>query len=314
RALQARYGLGVGKGDGVLHFFGHLGVYRCHLVGGADAVVHEEGRKARQGVLFHPGGLLLLGLVGRGVALEVAALAVGLALEQRRALAGPRPCHGLGGRLVDGQGVVAVNRDAGDVVGRAAVCDVLYGLVPVLAHRNAVVVVLAYEDDGQLPDGGHVERLVEGALVRGAVTEEADADLIRAAYLGGEARARGDAVSRADDAVGAEDALVPVRDVHGAALALAVACLPAEELSHHEVEVATLGNDVAVAPVRAGDEVVVAQAFADGGRYRLLAQVQVDEAGYLALCKQPRSRALEVPYAAHLHIHILHLLFADRHF
>ena len=40
-----------------------------------------------------------------------------------------------------------------------------------------------------------VERLVEGALVRGAVTEEADADLIRAAYLGGEARARGDAVS-----------------------------------------------------------------------------------------------------------------------
>ena len=49
------------------------------------------------------------------------------------------------------------------------------------------MVVLAYEDDGQLPDGGHVERLVEGALVRGAVTEEADADLIRAAYLGGEA-------------------------------------------------------------------------------------------------------------------------------
>ena len=120
-------------------------------------------------------------------------------------------------------------------------------------------------------------------------------------------------MARADYAVRAQDALVPVRDVHGAALALAIARLTAEKLRHHEVKVAALGYDVAVAAVRARDKVVVAQAFADGGRYGLFTQIQVDEAGYFALRKQPRSRALEVTYASHLHIHVLHLLFADRH-
>ena len=55
--------------------------------------------------------------------------------------------------------------------------------------RLGVAVVLADEDDRQLPDRGQVERLVEGALVGGAVAEEADRDTAGAARLGGQRRA-----------------------------------------------------------------------------------------------------------------------------
>ena len=111
------------------------------------------------------------------------------------------------------------------------------------------MVVLADEDYRQLPDARHIERLVEGSLVRRAVAEEADADLVGSADVYREPGAAGDAVSGADDAVRAEYALVAVGYVHRASLALAVARLTAEELGHHQVQVSALGDDVAVAAV-----------------------------------------------------------------
>ena len=51
-------------------------------------------------------------------------------------------------RFVNGHGVVAVNGDARNVVGCAAVGDVLDGLDGGPGHGNAVVVVLAHENDG----------------------------------------------------------------------------------------------------------------------------------------------------------------------
>ena len=53
---------------------------------------------------------------------------------------------------------------------------------------HAVAVVLADEDDRQLPQRGHVERLVERADVHGRLAEEADAHLVAAAVLDREAR------------------------------------------------------------------------------------------------------------------------------
>ena len=86
----------------------------------------------------------------------------------------------------------------------------------------------------------------------------------------------------ADDAVGAQDAQLRPGDVHGAALALAVAGGLAVQLGHHAAHLAALGDDVAVAAVGAGDVVVVVEGGAHADRHRLLAQVQVHEAGQLA--------------------------------
>ena len=160
-------------------------------------------------------------------------------------------------------------------LGRAAIGDVLDGLVAILAHGDAVVVVFANEDNGELPDRGQVQGLMEGALVGGAVAEEADADLIGASDLDGQTRAAGDALAGADDAVRAQDTQVPVRNVHGAALAFAVAGVAAEELRHHQLHVAALGDDVAVATVGTRDVVIIPQALAHRRSDRFLTQIQV---------------------------------------
>ena len=84
---------------------------------------------------------------------------------------------------------------------------------------------------------------MERALVGGAVTEEADTNLIGSADLGGKACADGDVMTCTDDAVGTEDALRSVSNVHGAALALAVTGVAAKELRHHQTQIAVLGDD-----------------------------------------------------------------------
>ena len=73
--------------------------------------------------------------------------------------------------------------------------------------RHRVLVVLADEDDRQLPDRGEVERLVESALVVGAVAEKGDRDRALSPPLGAERRADRDRQAAADDAIGAEIAV-----------------------------------------------------------------------------------------------------------
>ena len=79
-------------------------------------------------------------------------------------------------------------------------------------------------------------------------------------HLRREPRAGDDRDAAGDDAVGAEHADAEIGDVHGAALALAVAGLPAVELGHHALEVGALGDAVAVAAMRRDDLVAAARA------------------------------------------------------
>ena len=86
----------------------------------------------------------------------------------------------------------------------------------------------------------------------------------------------------ADDRIGAEHAARDVGDVHRAALAVAQSVLAAVDLLHHAGHVATLGDAVTVAAVRADDVVGIAERFADADRNGLLPGVQVSEARDLA--------------------------------
>ena len=140
---------------------------------------------------------------------------------------------------------------------------------------HAVEVVLADEDDGKGPDGGDVERLVEGALVVGPVAEEADRHRAGAQPLGRERGADGDGQPAADDAVRAEIALGHVGDVHRPAPAPAIAFLLAEELREHGGHVGALGDAMAVAAMGGGDLVVVGQPQAGPHGGRLLPDRQV---------------------------------------
>ena len=71
-----------------------------------------------------PGLLLFLGAILARVGARVAVPAVGLALDQRGAIAAAGALQGGRDRLIDGDGVHAVHHDAGHVIGRRARGDV----------------------------------------------------------------------------------------------------------------------------------------------------------------------------------------------
>src|SRR5437660_1074901 len=253
----------------------HLLVQRLQLVGAQGAGGREAAGQQRDRVaIAAPGLLLVLRAVVRAVhvAHVVAEVAVRLAEQERGAAAGAGPGHGRRGGAVDRLDVLAVHLGGLDPEGAGPGGQVAGGGLRVV-RVLVVEVVLADVDDGQAPQRGHVHRLVQQALAERAVAEEADGHLVGAAPAGGHRRSGGDAGAAADDRVGAQVAALLVGDVHGAALAPAVAGLPAQQLGEHAVHGRALGQAVAVAAVGAGDVVVVPERRADADRDRLLADV-----------------------------------------
>ena len=87
--------------------------------------------------------------------------------------------------------------------------------------------------------------------------------------------------------------------MHRAAVALVVAGLLEEDLGGHLVQIAALGDQVAVAAMRAGDVVVVIQRahYADGDRF--LAHVGVERAVQTVL---PADRKRSFMVVSHLRL------------
>ena len=118
---------------------------------------------------------------------------------------------------MDGLHVLAVDDHAGHVVGVGAAGQVIDGRGRAQRRVLAVQVVGDDEHHGHLPDRGHVQRLVEGADVGGAVTEEGERDVRLAAELEGHGGADGDGHAGTHDGVGPDVALGGVDQVHRAA-------------------------------------------------------------------------------------------------
>ena len=121
--------------------------------------------------------------------------------------------------------------------------------------HSGIPVVLAEEDDGELPDGGEIQRLVERALGHRAVTEERDGDAAVRPQLRRRRRAGGDRHTGGDDAGRPEDSERGVGDVHGTATPAVGALLLAHQLREHPGRIEALGQTVPVATMRRGDDV-----------------------------------------------------------
>src|SRR6266481_3654468 len=155
-------------------------------------------------ILLHPLELFLLGaVVGEIGPHAVTAPAIGHRLHAAGPLAAPCPRHRLAHRLVHGKQIIAVHASGRDAVGARAHRHAFARRGARLIGGERVLVVLADEDEGQLPDGGQVHGLVDHALVGAAVTEEGDDDAIGLAKLVGEGGAGADGHTRGHDAVGA---------------------------------------------------------------------------------------------------------------
>jgi hypothetical protein len=202
----------------------------------------------------------------------------------------------------------------GDAGHGEAVCPLgyVYALAGERLRRGLrVAVVLDDEDTRQVPRARQVEAFEERALVGASVAGERDAHLPGAADLGGEPDAADQRRTAADDAVRAEHALVEVGYVHGAALAPTDALILAVDLQHHPLDVAALGDGVAVTPMCAGHVVVLVEVGHKPGRDGLLSGVEVHEARDLTRGEFGVQPLLELPDGLHDPIHFEQLFLAQ---
>jgi hypothetical protein len=111
--------------------------------------------------------------------------------------------------------------------------------------------------------------------------------------------------------VGAHHALRQVGNVHGAALAAAQSVAAAIDLFHHRLDVAALGDAMAVASVGAGDVVFVLQVHAHPHARGFLAGVKVHEPGDRPGGELVMHPVLELADRAHLRISLGELFSAQ---
>src|SRR3546814_10637577 len=125
-------------------------------------------------VLIHPALLLARIHIGVHVAEDVAMKTEGHSFDQRWPLAGPGSPHGLLRRRVHGERIVAVDMDAGHPVGRGPRGNLVDRRRHFIFRVLTISIVLAEEDDAQLPDRREVERLVKSADIGSSVSEACD--------------------------------------------------------------------------------------------------------------------------------------------
>ena len=195
--------------DGLIDFGAHLGGPLPGFLLAEGVGLEEARAEAVDRVVARP----LLDLGARAVAAVVVARgvgdeAVGLRLDQLRAVAAAQLLDAPAHLLVDGEDVVAVDGRGLDVVAAGALGDVADGHLLLAGLGDGVAVVLAEEDHGQLVDGGEVERLVKVALGGGALAEVDDGDLVQPSQLRGVGDAGGVRQVGGDHAGAGDDALL----------------------------------------------------------------------------------------------------------
>ena len=154
---------------------------------------------------------------------------------------------------------------------------------------------------------------MDHALVGAAVTEEGDDDAVGLAKLVGEGGAGADGHTRGHDAVGAQDVEIEGGDVHGATETATVARLPPHELGHHEVELGSLGDAVAMPPVIADDGVGVGQIGAGARGHRFLPDIAMGGALDVAGVEELHRLLVEAADADHDLIQALERLDIEGH-
>ena len=232
----------------------------------------------------------------------MAGKAVGAAFEKGGSLAAAGAAGEGGDRVADADEVVAVDGKAGNAVAFGAPGDGAGADARGGRRGHGVAVRLADGDERELPEGGEVQRLVDDALVGGAVAEEGGDHAVALLKLRVEGEAGGEGDAGAGDAVRAVEAQFG-RHHHLAAAATArVAALTAEEFGEEAARVGAAREEVAVAAVGAGQRVVRAQGGGDADGDGLLADAGVRRADDAAFGEELLHRLLETADEQHVAI------------
>ena len=302
--LVERLRRGVGAlldvGDRVVHLREDLLVHLVEVLLGEALLLDEPLPPHQDGVGLHHLLDLLLPAVLAGIGHGVAAVAVGLGFDEGRPLLLAREVDRLREHGAHGHEVHAVHVAAGDAVRGAALVEVLHRGRAVERRAHAVAVVLDDVDDGQVPQRAHVQGLVEGPFVHGAVAEEAEDHLVGLAQADAVAHSGGDGEMAAHDAVPSEVAPGDVVEVHAPALGAADPADLAAQLGEQGPGVGAAGEGVPVVAVGGDDVVVGAQQAHRAHAHRFLPDVEVEEAADLPFHVELRAALLETADEQHL--------------
>ena len=253
--------------------------------------------KAVDGILFRPYFDEVIGNVLRARGLLVAAHAKGLHLQERRPLALPRPAgrppHGLN----HGQHIVAVHPLARQTVSCSGISDPFHRHSRCRRRGEAISVVFDDKDDRQLPDGGQVDRLVEVAFARGAISTEDEGNEVVALELRGLSEPTRHRQHRCHVRDHPDDAALGEADVKRAIAPLGEASRFAHELAEERLERhSSRGPDAQVA-VRRQDVIPLVQRPGTPHRNGLL-PVSAEPLGKAILTDQAQHFILNGPRRA----------------
>jgi hypothetical protein len=242
----------------------------------------------------------------------VSPLSVRQHLEEGRTLARACAGDGLFGRRPHGQHVVAIDGLRRHRVAARAISQAIHGGGRVERRVLAVEVVLADEDDGEMPDRGQVHRLVERPDVRRPVPEEGDRGIVGTSVHRREGSATREGKMGTDDRERAERSYLDVGEMHRPTHAPAHAIGLPEDLCHASVRRSAHREQGPVTAVGACHRVAGTKRRAHPDRNRLLPLVEVGRAPHELLQEQPRDLVLERSDLHHLTVKLEEVLTLDR--
>jgi hypothetical protein len=252
---RRRIGLGEHQVREPIDLRDHSGAMRLELARLPDAASGGDRLEPQQRIARRP----LLEQLRRHVVgsrrLLVSAHAERLELDERRPFSASRPRGGVAHRANDGQQVVPVADDARDAVADAAIGQMRAGVLLGDGRRQPVLVVLDDEDDGELPHGREVQRLVKIALAGRAVAGERDGDARFTAQLKRQRQPVGHRQHRAEMADHAHEAMLERSEVKRPVASSGEAARLAEHLAQQLREIESAPGEHAQVAMHRQDDV-----------------------------------------------------------
>src|SRR5690606_31853993 len=312
--LEGRVRALFGEIDGFIDLLLDLVVYLIQRLVVAKLPLEQVALQAKDRIVVFLSFELFFRPVLARIAHGVPAVAIGAHFHQRRtALA--RHFDVILHRPVDAENVHPVDECARHVVPDGLLVEVRLGGGTVRRRTHRILVVLDHENDRQLIESRQVNRLVEGALLDGPVTEEAQADPVVLFIL----VRKGDAYPKrdvpADDPVASEESLLGTEEVHRPAFPPRAAVDFAEELGHPGFRTHPERQCKAVIAICRYHRVVTyPHGLHRSRRYGLLTDVKVQEPCNFQLAVHLRRTLFETALQQHAAVHRQHFLVRQPEF
>src|SRR5215472_5811318 len=230
----------------------------------------------------------------------MATVAIGAHLEDLRPLPAPCTRHRALAGVFHCRDVHTVDLLAGNAEHRPAAIKLFCARAraPDMGPHG-VAVILDDVEDRQLPQRGHVEALIDLALIGGTLAEISKADAVVSSIFVGEGDTGAERRRRAHDAVPAVEIPLDREHVHGAAFAFGVAMAASGKLSHHALRLHAGREHMAMIAIGGDDLVSGLDRHLHADDDSLLADIEVTESSDEAHAIELASLLLEATNEQH---------------